>query len=66
MNGFDRRKKSNLIPYGRQRIDENDIQAVIEVLRSDRITQGPKVEEFERKLTEYCNAKYAVSFNFVT
>jgi len=63
MNGFDRRKKSNFIPYGRQQIDENDIQAVIEVLRSDRITQGPKVEEFERKLTEYCNAKYAVAVN---
>jgi UDP-4-amino-4,6-dideoxy-N-acetyl-beta-L-altrosamine transaminase/dTDP-4-dehydrorhamnose reductase len=51
------------IPYGRQWIDESDIQAVAEVLRSERITQGPKVEEFERALAEYCGARYAVAVN---
>lgn len=62
-NRFENRKESSFMPYGRHRIDENDIQAVIEVLRSDRITQGPKIEEFERKLAEYCDAKYAVAVN---
>ncbi|WP_457601065.1 UDP-4-amino-4,6-dideoxy-N-acetyl-beta-L-altrosamine transaminase [Hydrogenivirga sp.] len=52
-----------MIPYGRQFIDEEDIRAVVEVLRSDFITQGPKVKEFEEKLAEYCGAKYAVTFN---
>ncbi len=51
------------IPYGRQCIDEEDIRAVLEVLRSDFITQGPKVEEFERALADYCGVKYAVAFN---
>ncbi len=49
------------IPYGRQWIDEEDIEAVIEVLRSDRLTQGPKIEEFERTVAEYCGAEYAVA-----
>lgn len=49
------------IPYGRQWIDEEDIQAVIEVLRSDYITTGPKVEEFERIVAQYVRAKYAVA-----
>lgn len=52
-----------MIPYGRQSIDEEDIRAVVEVLRSDLITQGPKVEEFEEALAKYCGAKYAVVFN---
>ncbi|MDQ7082430.1 MAG: UDP-4-amino-4,6-dideoxy-N-acetyl-beta-L-altrosamine transaminase [Aquificota bacterium] len=52
-----------MIPYGRQFIDEEDIRAVVEVLRSDFITQGPKVREFEEKLADYCGAKYAVVFN---
>ncbi|SNZ03788.1 UDP-4-amino-4,6-dideoxy-N-acetyl-beta-L-altrosamine transaminase [Persephonella hydrogeniphila] len=51
------------IPYGRQFIDEEDIKAVIKVLKSDYITQGPKISEFERKLADYCGAKYAVVFN---
>jgi UDP-4-amino-4,6-dideoxy-N-acetyl-beta-L-altrosamine transaminase/dTDP-4-dehydrorhamnose reductase len=58
-----RRDGSPLIPYGRQWIDENDIQAVVQVLRSDRVTQGPKVEEFEKALADYCGAKYAVAVN---
>jgi perosamine synthetase len=50
-----------LIPYSRQHIDEEDIKAVIEVLRSDWITQGPKIAEFEQRVAEYCSAKYAVA-----
>lgn len=52
-----------VIPYGRQSIDDEDIKEVIRTLNSDFITQGPRVEEFEKKLAEYCNAKYAVAFN---
>ena len=47
------------IPYGRQYVDEDDIQAVVEVLRSDFLTTGPKVDELENKITEYTGAKYA-------
>jgi UDP-4-amino-4,6-dideoxy-N-acetyl-beta-L-altrosamine transaminase len=54
---------NKLIPYGRQCVDEDDIKAVLEVLRSDFLTQGPKVREFEEALAEYCGAKYAVSFS---
>ena len=49
------------IPYGRQQIDRDDIKAVEKVLKSDWITQGPKIAEFETKLTRYCKAKYAVA-----
>ena len=52
-----------MIPYGRQFIDEEDIKAVVEALRSDFITQGPKVREFEEKLARYCGANYCVVFN---
>ncbi|MFA7148230.1 MAG: UDP-4-amino-4,6-dideoxy-N-acetyl-beta-L-altrosamine transaminase [Syntrophomonadaceae bacterium] len=51
------------IPYGRQNIDEEDLKAVTEALRSDWITQGPRVEEFETRVAEYCGARYAVAFN---
>lgn len=51
------------IPYGRQWIDEEDIQAVEEVLRSDFLTTGPKVGEFERTVADYCGVKYAVAFS---
>ncbi|MBF0492063.1 MAG: UDP-4-amino-4,6-dideoxy-N-acetyl-beta-L-altrosamine transaminase [Deltaproteobacteria bacterium] len=50
------------IPYSRQHLDEEDIQAVCEVLRSDTLTQGPKVLEFEKALAKTCEAKYAVAF----
>ena len=53
----------HLIPYGKQTIDETDIEAVVEVLKSDYITTGPKVKEFEDKLADYAGAKYAVVFN---
>lgn len=49
------------IPYGKQSISEEDIQAVVDVLRSDYITTGPKVEEFEKKVADYVGAKYAVA-----
>ena len=49
------------IPYGRQSISEEDVQAVVDVLRSDWLTQGPDVEKFERAVAEYCGAKYAVA-----
>jgi len=51
-----------MIPYGHQSINEDDIQAVSEVLQSDWLTQGPKVDEFEKSLADYCGAKHAVVF----
>ena len=53
--------RSGKIYYGRQWIDESDIQAVEDVLRSDYITCGPKVEEMERTLERYTGAKHAVA-----
>ncbi len=49
------------IPYGHQTITEDDIQAVVDVLRSDYLTTGPAVEEFERKVAGYTGATYAVA-----
>jgi len=54
---------NKFIPYSRQFIDQDDINDVIKVLKSDFITQGTKIPEFEQKLAEYCGAKYAVVFN---
>ena len=53
--------RSKFLPYGQQWIDDEDIASVIEVLKSDWITQGPKIEQFENKVAEYCRAKYAVA-----
>lgn len=53
--------RTKLLPYGRQTIDDDDIQAVVEVLRSDWLTTGPKVEEFERALAAFTGTKYAVA-----
>lgn len=50
-----------MIPYGRHSIDEDDIQAVAEVLRHGALTQGPKIAEFERTVTEWTGARYAVA-----
>ncbi|MCP4179647.1 MAG: UDP-4-amino-4,6-dideoxy-N-acetyl-beta-L-altrosamine transaminase [bacterium] len=47
-----------MIPYGRQNIDDDDIQAVIDVLNSDWLTTGPKVDEFEEAISSYVNAQY--------
>jgi len=55
-----------MIYYGRQDINETDIQAVEEVLRSDFLTQGPAIERFEGKVAEYCGARYAVAVTNAT
>ena len=55
-----------MIPYGKQAISEDDINAVVEVLRSDFITQGPKVPAFEQALATYCGAEYAVASTSAT
>ncbi|MDO8584845.1 MAG: UDP-4-amino-4,6-dideoxy-N-acetyl-beta-L-altrosamine transaminase [bacterium] len=52
-----------MIPYGHQFIDEDDIRAVVKVLRSPYLTQGPEVEAFEEALAKYCGVKYAVVFS---
>lgn len=52
-----------MLPYGRQWIDEDDIAAVVGVLRSDWLTTGPKVGEFERTFADFVGAKYAVAVN---
>ena len=54
------------IPYGRQDIDDNDINAVIEVLKSDFLTQGPTVKDFEIKFAKYVGSNYAVAVNNAT
>ncbi len=55
-----------MIPYGRQDISEADIQSVVDVLRSDFLTQGPVVPAFEQAILKYCGAKYAVAVNSAT
>lgn len=52
-----------MIPYGKQTIDAEDIEAVVEVLQSDWLTTGPKVDEFERAVADLVGAKYAVAVN---
>jgi len=51
----------NFIPYGKQLIDQSDIDAVVEILHSDYLTTGPKVKAFENALSDYCNVKYTVA-----
>lgn len=53
---------SKFIPYGKQNIDDDDIQAVIDTLRSPFLTQGPRIEEFEQAIADYVGVKYTVSF----
>ena len=55
-----------MIPYGRQDITQADIDSVVEVLRSDLLTQGPQVPLFEQKLASYCGAAHAVAVNSAT
>jgi UDP-4-amino-4,6-dideoxy-N-acetyl-beta-L-altrosamine transaminase len=55
-----------MIPYGRQDINQQDIDAVVDVLQSDFLTQGPKVPLFEKALTDYTGAAYAVAVNSAT
>ena len=54
---------SKFLPYGKQSIDDEDIEEVVKTLKSPLITQGPKIEEFEKDIAKYCGAKYAVAFN---
>ncbi|WP_020395564.1 UDP-4-amino-4,6-dideoxy-N-acetyl-beta-L-altrosamine transaminase [Thiolinea disciformis] len=56
----------SFIPYGRQDISEADIQTVVEVLRSDFLTQGPAVPAFEEAVSHYCGAKHAIAVNSAT
>ena len=55
-----------MIPYGRQDISETDIQEVVDVLRSDFLTQGPAVPAFEKAVAGYCGAHHAVAVNSAT
>jgi len=55
-----------VIPYGKQDINQNDIDAVINVLRSDFLTQGPQVPLFEKTVANYCGSEYAVAVNSAT
>lgn len=55
-----------MIPYGRQHISQADIDAVVEVLRSDFLTQGPAVQKFEHAVANYCAATHAVAVNSAT
>lgn len=55
-----------MIPYGKQEITQHDIEAVIEVLKSDFITQGPAIPRFEQVISEYCSVQHAVAANSAT
>jgi UDP-4-amino-4,6-dideoxy-N-acetyl-beta-L-altrosamine transaminase len=55
-----------MIPYGRQDVSQADIDAVVEVLRSDFLTQGPMVPRFEETVANYCGAKHAIAVNSAT
>lgn len=55
-----------MIPYGKQDITQSDIDAVVEVLTSDFLTQGPKVPAFEQKVAEHVGAKHALAVNSAT
>ena len=57
---------TKIIPYGRQSIEQDDIEAVVNTLQSDFLTQGPKVLEFEKKFADYIGSKYAVAVNNAT
>ena len=55
--------RERLLPYGKQSLDEDDIRAVVEVLKSDWLTTGPKVAEFEEAFATWVGARFAVSFS---
>ncbi|MFD1885628.1 UDP-4-amino-4,6-dideoxy-N-acetyl-beta-L-altrosamine transaminase [Paenibacillus wenxiniae] len=54
--------RPNMLPYGQQWLTEEDIEAVVQVLKGDFITQGPSIQDFERKVADYVGASYAVAF----
>ncbi|MGS0973003.1 MAG: UDP-4-amino-4,6-dideoxy-N-acetyl-beta-L-altrosamine transaminase [Candidatus Izemoplasmataceae bacterium] len=53
--------RQSYLPYGKQKINEEDIKAVVEILHSDYLTTGPTISNFEEKIAEYVGAKYAVA-----
>ena len=55
--------RPRLLPYGRQSLDDSDVQAVVEVLKSDWLTTGPKVGEFEERFAAFLGVRHAVSFS---
>lgn len=55
--------RNTFLPYGRQWIEEDDIQAVVDTLRGDFLTTGPAVDAFEQAIAQYVGARYAVSFS---
>ena len=55
-----------MIPYGKQQITQADIDAVVETLQSDYLTQGPKVPEFENLIKDYVGAKFGCAVNSAT
>jgi len=55
--------REKLLPYGRQSLDDADVQAVVDVLKSDWLTTGPKVGEFEERFAAWIGARHAVSFS---
>jgi UDP-4-amino-4,6-dideoxy-N-acetyl-beta-L-altrosamine transaminase len=55
-----------MIPYGKQNINQNDIEAVIEILKSDFLTQGPSIEKFENAVAKYCGVEYAIAVSNAT
>jgi perosamine synthetase len=55
--------REKLLPYGRQSLDDEDIRAVVRVLKSDWLTTGPKVDEFEDQFAAWIGARYAISFS---
>lgn len=57
---------SSTIPYGRQEITQEDIEAVVSILRSDFLTQGPAVPEFEAAVSSYCGVRFGVAVNSAT
>ena len=59
-------KKRMVIPYGRQDISKKDIESVVNILKSDYITQGPTTIMFENRVADYCRVKYAHSTNSAT
>ncbi len=56
-------KKEKYIPYGRQHVTRGDIKEVINILRSDFLTQGPAINSFEEAISKYLNCKYSISVN---
>lgn len=64
--GDNEEKGQAFIPYGKQSIDTQDVYSVLTTLRSDFLTQGPKIPEFEQTVANYCGAKHAIAVNSAT